>query len=60
MVLAHAIYFKRPLMGRHFGLPFVANRISWLLADKHIASRSMLQTSVIGILPVRTYLIDLE
>jgi heme/copper-type cytochrome/quinol oxidase subunit 1 len=28
MVLAHAIYFKRPLMGRHFGLPFVANRIS--------------------------------
>lgn len=33
LVMAQAIYFRRPLLPRHMGLPFLATRVSFLVAD---------------------------
>jgi hypothetical protein len=55
-VLAHAIYFKRPLMARHLGMPFVVSRFAFLVLDKQYAAKSQLGKQVVGIKDVRLYL----
>lgn len=55
-VLAQAIYFKRPLSGRHLGLPFIGFRCAFLILDRQYAVNSSYQSQVDGIQDIRNYL----
>lgn len=57
-VITHAIYFKRPLMARHFGAPFIASRCLYLLIDKHNVIKAYFGRQLIGIKVIRNYLKD--
>jgi hypothetical protein len=43
-------------MGRHLGLPFVGNRIGFLVLDKQYAAKARLAKQLIGVKPLRNYL----
>lgn len=58
-VLFHAVFFKRPLVSRHWGLPFIGSRCAFLTLDKHYAAMSMLGIQLIGVNFIRVYLYDL-
>ena len=57
-LLSHATYFKRAIGGRHWGLPFVGNRPSWLILDKQMAARSQMGGQIIGVRVIREHLED--
>lgn len=56
ITLAHASYFKRPLGGRHGGLPFLATRASFIFFDKYVSAWSMHQHQLIGVKFMRAYI----
>lgn len=55
-VISHAIYFKRPLLARHLGAPFIVSRCLFLLVDKEHIARAQLGRQLIGIKEIRNYL----
>lgn len=55
--LAHAGYFKRPLMARHLGAPFVAARSLFLVLDRQCGSRAYFGRQLIGMRVIRDYLV---
>lgn len=58
-VLFHAIFFKRPLVGRHLGMPFISSRCGFLTLDKQYAAMSMIGVQLIGVYFIRIYLYNL-
>ena len=56
LVLAHAIYYKRPQLPRHQGFPFITSRVSFLIVDKYFASLSQLTIQPTHIFNVRKYI----
>ena len=56
LALGHAFYFKRPLSGRHGGMPFIVTRLGFLVLDKSYAAKAMRQRQLIGIKEIRYYL----
>lgn len=56
LVVSHAIYFKRPLMARHGGLPFIVSRNAFIVLDKHYVVRAFFGRQLIGVRVVRDHL----
>jgi hypothetical protein len=48
-LLSHATYFKRPVDGRHLGLPFTTNRLSFTFADRIYAVKAPYHVQCVGI-----------
>lgn len=59
LLFAHAAYFKRPVMPRAQGLPFMATRVSFLISDKYFAANAQLATQPMGLRAVRYVLNDI-
>ena len=59
LVFAHAAHFKRPLLPRCHGLPFISTRSAFLVLDKHVAANAKLTPQPFGILPIRHLLYEL-
>jgi heme/copper-type cytochrome/quinol oxidase subunit 1 len=57
LVFAHAAYFKRPLMPRCQGFPFISTRVAFLVSDKYFAATAKLAIQPLGITPIRKYLL---
>ncbi len=53
LVIAHAAYFKRPLMPRCQGFPFLPTRASFLIADKYFANLATKTSQPIGVASIR-------
>lgn len=55
-VIVHAIYFKRPLLARHLGAPFITARCLFLVLDKHYVVNANFGRQLIGVRVIRDYL----
>ena len=56
VVIMHSVYFKRPLLARHFGAPFITSRCLFLIIDKQHAIKSYFGRQLMGIKVIRDYL----
>lgn len=56
LLIAHAVYFKRPAAGRHAGMPFVVTRLAFLTLDKNYGAKARCRAQAAGLAAVRIYL----
>jgi len=52
------IYLKKPAESRNKGMPFVSNRILFLILDKHYAYMSKLKKQIVGLKLIRQHLVN--
>lgn len=57
LALGHAAYFKRPLLARHLGAPFIVARSLFLVLDRQYGSRAYFGRQLIGVRVIRDYLV---